>query len=323
MARDLVGTVVAGRYTITRLLGEGGMAAVYAAEREGAAPREVALKIMSPLLKADPRFVKRFEREAQTASRVKHPNSVAIYDWGTAGGKSYIAMELLTGIDLAALFDREGPLSQRRAATIVAEVCDALAAAHEIGIVHRDLKPENVMLVPAADAPGGERVKVLDFGIAKMLFDEGTPDAPPDSDDRPTALTRAGTSLGTPAYMSPEQCQLLEVDARSDVYTCGILLYQMMTGGVPFEGETPLHTATLHIREPVVPPRTYAPHLDARLEGVILKALEKKRDDRHASARELAAELRALAPSLPDKPARLGGPPRSGRKSAPHSPRTR
>jgi serine/threonine-protein kinase len=120
--------------------------------------------------------------------------------------------------------------------------------------------------------------------------------------------------------MSPEQCQLLEVDARSDIYTCGILLYQMMTGGVPFEGETPLHTATLHIREPLVKPSTYAPHLDARLEAIIVKALEKQKENRHGSARALAAELRALASSVPDKPARLGGPPRS-RKSGPHSPR--
>ncbi len=319
MADELVGSRIADRFTITRVLGQGGMATVYAASQDQE-PRELALKIMSRSLSADPRFAKRFEREAQAAQRVQHPNSVRIFACGVDGKDSYIAMELLRGVDLAMLLDRDGPISQRRAAAILAEICDVLAVAHELGVVHRDLKPENVMIIPDAAAPSGERVKVLDFGIAKMLFDEGSAELPPDSDDAPTALTRTGTQLGTPAYMSPEQCQLLEVDARSDIYTCGILLYQMMTGGVPYEGETPLHTATLHIREPLVKPSTYAPHLDLRLEAIIVKALEKQKENRHASARGLAAELRALSASLPDKPARLGGPPRS-RKSGPHSPR--
>jgi eukaryotic-like serine/threonine-protein kinase len=318
MADELVGKRIADRFTITRVLGQGGMATVYAASQEQE-PRELALKIMSRSLSADPRFAKRFEREAQAAQRVQHPNSVRIYSYGVAGKDSYIAMELLSGVDLAALLDRD-TISQRRAVNILAEICDVLAVAHELGVVHRDLKPENVMIVPDAAAPSGERVKVLDFGIAKMLFEDGSAELPPDSDEAPTALTRTGTQLGTPAYMSPEQCQLLEVDARSDLYTCGILLYQMMTGGVPYEGETPLHTATLHIREPLVKPSTYAPHLDLRLEAIIVKALEKQKENRHASARALAAELRALSSSLPDKPARLGGPPRS-RKSGPHSPR--
>jgi serine/threonine-protein kinase len=306
---DLVGTRVAGRFRITRRLGEGGMATVWVAAQD-TEPREVAVKIMSAALTSDPRFVKRFAREAKAAARVQHPNTVRILDTGSSDGLSYIAMELVVGSDLQATLDRDGPMSQRRAAWMMAEVCDALVTAHDLGVVHRDLKPENVMVVPDTSQPRGERIKVLDFGIAKMLFEEGTSEDPPDSDEQPTALTRAGTQLGTPAYMSPEQCQLLEVDARSDVYTVGILLYQMMSGGVPFEGDTPLHTASLHIHEPLVKPSAYAPHLDERLEAVIVKALAKKPADRHQSAAELGKALRDLVAVLPDKPARLGGPAR-------------
>ena len=176
------------------------------------------------------------------------------------------------------------------------------------------------MILPDPTQPFGERVKVLDFGIAKMLFEEGTSEDPPDSDEQPTALTRAGTQLGTPAYMSPEQCQLLEVDARSDVYTVGILLYQMMTGGVPFEGDTPLHTASLHIHEPLTPPRGVRAARGPELRGGHREgAREESRSSVTARRKSSRMRSRIIVENAPDKPARFGPPPRSSRKSAPGS----
>jgi serine/threonine protein kinase len=240
----LLGRAVAGRFTITRLLGEGGMATVYAAEQE-AEPREVALKIMNDSRAADRGFVKRFQREAKAAARVKHANSVRILDYGvTDDGLSYIAMELVRGDNLYTLLEREGALSEQRAARILAEVCDVLAEAHALGIVHRDLKPENIMLIADPAHANGERVKVLDFGIAKIMEPEVKPAPKVSGESGPdSGVTRAGTLLGTPAYMSPEQCSLEAVDTRADLYTCGVLLFQLITGALPFEGQTPLHTA--------------------------------------------------------------------------------
>ena len=318
MRRDqLIGTTIANRFHVKRVLGEGGMATVYVAEQD-AEPREVALKVLRFELTADRTFAKRFEREAKAAARVQHPNSVEIFDAGVAGNVSYIAMELLRGDDLYALLERHGALSPRTAATIVIEVCEALAVAHGLGIVHRDLKPENIMIVrdPSAATetggpesvplPAGARVKVLDFGIAKLLDKQA--DAPRPGGNRldppsaVTAVTRAGTLIGTPAYMSPEQCALLPVDTRSDIYTCGVLLFQMIAARLPFEGPTPLHIATKHIHEDPPPLRSVVPEAHAGLEAVILKALAKRSTERHASAKILGAALRKLLPELPDSP---------------------
>ena len=296
-ANGLIGRRVAGRFTIQGFLGEGGMATVFVAE-QSEEPRKVALKVMNEDLNADRTFVKRFQREAKAAARVQHPNSVHIIDYGVADGLSYIAMELLEGDDLYVLLEREGTISQGRAVRILIEVCDALMVAHELGIVHRDLKPENIMVVRDASHANGERVKVLDFGIAKLLApDQGSADP---RIDPTSAVTRAGTFIGTPAYMSPEQCALLPVDTRADIYTCGVLLFQLVTGRLPFEGQTPLHTATLHIHEPAPRPSTFAPTIDQRLEAIIMKALAKKPTDRHQTARHLASTLRKIVPDLPD-----------------------
>jgi eukaryotic-like serine/threonine-protein kinase len=295
----LIGRQVAGRFTIKRLLGEGGMATVYVAE-QAEEPREVALKIMNEELSADRTFVKRFQREAKAAARVQHPNSVRLIDYGVADGLSYIAMELLEGADLYVLLEREGAISQGRAVRILVEVCDALSVAHELGIVHRDLKPENIMVVADPTHPNGERVKVLDFGIAKLLAPDAADGTVDPRLDPQSAVTRAGTFIGTPAYMSPEQCSLLPVDTRADIYTCGVLLYQLVTGRLPFEGQTPLHTATLHIHEPPPRPSSVAPEIDPRLEGIILKALAKKPTDRHQTSRHLATTLRRILGDLPD-----------------------
>ncbi len=293
------------------------MATVFVAEQD-AEPREIALKILRAELHADKTFARRFEREAKAAARVQHPNSVTILDAGVEGDVSYIAMELLHGDDLFTLLDRHGAVSPRAAATIVAEICDALVVAHGLGIVHRDLKPENIMIVrdPAgagADGsasvplPRGARVKVLDFGIAKLLDKQtGGPAPRPggsrlESETGYTAMTRVGTLIGTPAYMSPEQCALQPVDTRSDIYTCGLLLFQMVSGRLPFDGPTPLHIATKHLHEEAPPLSSFVPGADARLEAIIQKTLAKRPADRHSTARALAAALRKLIPELPDE----------------------
>ncbi|XXX73603.1 protein kinase [Sorangium sp. So ce134] len=301
----LLGRKVAGRFTITRFLGEGGMASVFIAERD-AEPRRVAIKIMNPEFTADRAFVRRFQREAKAAARVKHPNSVKIFEYGIEGALSYIVMELLSGDDLYVLLERHGAIGQARAVRILSEVCEALAVAHEMGVVHRDLKPENIMVVPDPTHPHGERVKVLDFGIAKILDTASSGDEPELNADPLSVVTRAGTFVGTPAYMSPEQCGLLSVDQRADLYTCGVLLFQLVTGRLPFEGETPLHTATLHIHAPVPAPSSFAPGIDPRLAALIVKALAKQPADRHQTARELGYGLHTLLADLPDTAVGLG-----------------
>jgi serine/threonine-protein kinase len=314
---ELIGRTIAKRFRVKRVLGEGGMATVFVAEQD-AEPHEIALKILRSELHADKTFAKRFEREAKAAARVQHPNSVTIFDAGVEGDVSYIAMELLHGDDLYALLERHGTLSPRAAATIVAEVCDALAVAHGLGIVHRDLKPENIMIVRDPSSTGtdgpvsvplpiGARVKVLDFGIAKLLDKQSEGPAPRqgsrlESPTGYTAVTRVGTLIGTPAYMSPEQCALQPVDTRSDIYTCGLLLFQMVSGRLPFDGPTPLHIATKHLHEEPPPLRSFVPGADATLEAIIDKTLAKRPADRHATARALAAALRKLIPELPDRP---------------------
>ncbi|MEO5727375.1 MAG: serine/threonine-protein kinase, partial [Byssovorax sp.] len=294
---------MAGRFTIKRFLGEGGMATVYVAEQAGE-PREVALKIMNQELTSDRTFVRRFQREAKASSRVKHPCSVQIIDYGVADELSYIAMELLVGDDLYVLLEREGSISQARAARILIDVCDALVVAHELGIVHRDLKPENIMVIADPTHPSGERVKVLDFGIAKLLSAESLAEEHSDGHDPrldpPSAMTRAGTFIGTPAYMSPEQCALVAVDTRADIYTCGVLLFQLVTGKLPFEGQTPLHTAMMHVHAEPPEPHRFAVGIDPRLGALILKALAKRPADRHQTALHLGASLRKLLPDIPD-----------------------
>jgi serine/threonine-protein kinase len=301
--KALLGKQVAGRFTIKRFLGEGGMATVYVAEQAGQ-PREVALKIMNQGLTNDRTFVRRFQREAKASSRVKHPCSVQIIDYGVADELSYIAMELLVGDDLYVLLEREGSISQARSARILIDVCDALMVAHELGIVHRDLKPENIMVMADPTHPNGERVKVLDFGIAKLLSAESLAeeqsDGPDPRLDPPSAMTRSGTFIGTPAYMSPEQCALVAVDTRADIYTCGVLLFQLVTGKLPFEGQTPLHTAMMHVHMPPPEPHLIAPGIDPRLDALIVKALAKHPADRHQTALHLGASLRKLLPDLPD-----------------------
>jgi serine/threonine-protein kinase len=287
----LLGRTIGGRFQIRGHIGEGAMASVFRGV-DAQTGAEVAIKVMHPHLAQDRTFTGRFKREAQAASMVRHPNSVAIYAIGEENGAHYIAMELCPGKDLKETLREEGRLTDIRAARIVATVADALHAAHQLGVVHRDLKPENVM-VDRDPHSGFDLVKVLDFGIAKLV--DGPPKArasSPDGDsDPPPALTQFGVVVGTPAYMSPEQCRGQPLDGRSDLYTCGILLYQLVTGVLPFNSESPFELAGKQAFEPPPPPSTHLSSMDRDLEQLILRLLSKSPDERPQNAIELRDEL--------------------------------
>src|SRR5262245_32603952 len=258
MSEQLIGRTLAGRFRITGFIGDGAMATVYRGVQEGD-PTDVAIKILRPDLVGDRTFVGRFRREAKAASRLNHPNSVRIVHYGVDDGLFFIVMELVAGQDLFEHLTIERRLTEARAAGVLVQICGALAAAHAQGVVHRDLKPENIMLVVDPESPSGERVKVLDFGIAKILdANLKDPDAPPNS-LASSVVTRVGIVVGTPAYMSPEQCRGEPVDARTDVYACGVLLYQLVTGRLPFYGETPFDFALQHVQQPPPAPSTLVP----------------------------------------------------------------
>ncbi|NUP14380.1 MAG: serine/threonine protein kinase, partial [Polyangiaceae bacterium] len=305
---SLIGTTLAGNFRITGVIGEGGMATVYRGTtvKDGA---EVAIKIMNPELAKESRFVRRFRREARAAAMLKHPNTVQILEFGVDQGFVFLAMELLRGFDLAMLLHRERRIPETRAVQIVVQVCRALSAAHEQSIIHRDLKPDNIMLVrqpdgqpaPIAGLSPTDYVKVLDFGIAKILDDDGEksptdPRADPITQEK-SMLTRVGTIVGTPAYMAPEQGRAESVDARTDLYACGVLLYELITGRVPFTGETPMQVVMRHVNEPPRPPSDFT-KLNPELEKLIMRALAKYPSERQQSAEEMAFDLLRLLPIL-------------------------
>jgi serine/threonine-protein kinase len=293
-----------GSYRVLARLGEGGMATVYRAAPNGGGG-DVALKVLRDEISRSREFVRRFQREAKAATLLTHANTVRILEYGVDGPHVFIAMELLHGRDLFELLVAEERLAEARAARIMVEVCDGLQAAHELGIVHRDLKPENIMVFADPADPSRERVKVLDFGIAKLLDPDDALSAPagqrrstPQTITR-SALTRLGTLIGTPEYIAPEQGRSEPIDARSDVYACGVVLYQMVTGRAPFTGDSPLQIVVRHVREAPKPPRALVPELHFGLERVILRALAKLPGDRHQSAAELRDALLGVLPELP------------------------
>jgi serine/threonine-protein kinase len=294
----IIGRTLAGRFRVTGFIGEGAMASVYRAV-QAAEPREVALKIMHAQLISDATFVGRFKREARAAAKIEHPASVKIVDYGVDDGTLYIAMELLAGQDLFETLVLERRLSEARAANILIQVADALVAAHDKGIVHRDLKPENIMILRGDHE--GERVKVLDFGIAKIL-EADTPSGDSAPSSTLNVLTSVGTVVGTPAYMSPEQCRGDPIDHRSDIYTAGIVLYQLVTGRLPFAGDNAMDLAVKHVRTPPTPPSEVVPGIHPGLAELILKALSKWPAQRQQSAAELRDGLRALLPELSTTP---------------------
>ncbi|MCB1257955.1 MAG: serine/threonine protein kinase, partial [Microthrixaceae bacterium] len=246
--------VLNDRYEIYRRLARGGMAQVYLA-RDRVLDRPVAVKELVPEFATDPSFVERFRREAQAAASLTHANVVAVYDWGSQDGTYFIVMEYVDGPSLSQVLRSEGPLHPRRAAEIAAEVADGLGFAHARGVVHRDVKPGNVLLSKSGQA------KVTDFGIARAL-------SSPAED-----LTQAGSVMGTATYFSPEQAQGLAVDPRSDLYSLGVVLYEMVTGRPPFSGETPLAISYRHVQDPPEPPSTHISGLPRGLEAIIMKLL--------------------------------------------------
>jgi len=290
----VLGRTIAGKFLVESYLGGGAMGAVYRA-KQLALEKDVAIKIMHGDHAGDATYVARFQREAKAASRLDHPNSMRVLDFGQeSDGLLYIAMEFLDGRDLFRVLQQEWPLVPARVADILSQALAALAVAHEMGIVHRDLKPENIMLLQGTDDEGRPRdiVKVCDFGIAKFTDRrDGTPQTGGQK------LTTQGIVVGTPEYMSPEQGKGEALDARSDLYAMGVILYQLLTGRVPFEAETALGVVLKHVTEEPVPPSTAHPPSDRRLEAICLKAMRKKREDRFQSAREMRAELRTLGGS--------------------------
>jgi serine/threonine-protein kinase len=295
----LIGKTLAGKYRIKEQLGEGAMAEVLRAEQDGE-PRQVAVKVMRHELASDPMFAARFRREAKAAARLSHPGTVRVLDYGEDDGRLFLVMELLEGSDLFDVLATAKRLPELQSAEILIGVCDALAAAHGEGIVHRDLKPENVFLKRGVS--GAEAVKIVDFGVAKMLEADVAPssnnptsDAPPSSR---LALTRAGVIVGTPEFMSPEQYRGEAIGPRTDLYACGVMLYQMVTGRPPFTSDNPFRIAIMHAQDAPMPPSTYCLGLHAGLEALILQALEKDAANRPASASAFADALRAILPEL-------------------------
>jgi serine/threonine-protein kinase len=261
--------VFTGRYQIVRHVARGGMAEVYLA-RDLLLDRPVALKVLFPEFSTDRSFVERFRREARAAANLNHPNIVSVYDWGEEGGTYFIVMEFVDGPTLRDLVRGEGPLFADRAAEIGAEVAGALDFAHRRGVVHRDVKPGNVLISTA--------VKVADFGIAR-------------ASDPQESLTQTGAVMGTATYFSPEQAQGLPIDPRSDVYSLGVVLYEMVTGRPPFTGDSPVAIAYQHVRETPVPPSQHNRDVPPAFEAVVMKAMAKNRDDRYNSADELRSDL--------------------------------
>jgi serine/threonine-protein kinase len=277
----VVGRVIANRYRIDALIGTGAVGAVYRASHVEL-PRTFALKVLHPHFRADPYLLESFRTEARAASLLDHPNVTIVHDFGEEpDGLVYIVMEYLSGASLQALLDEQRRVEPRRAIELMIQVCAALAAAHERGIVHRDIKPDNIMLVHGRDDEGRtvELVKVCDFGIAAL---EATPDA-----------SAAGWTAGTPEYMAPEQAQGRS-DARTDVYACGIVLYEMLTGRPPFVGDSPASTLTKHTTEPPRRPSELVPGLSPDLEALILRAIDKAPERRFSSMRELRSALKRL-----------------------------
>jgi hypothetical protein len=260
------------RYEIEATLGEGGMARVYRGT-DGVLGRPVAIKVLADRYTNDATFVTRFRREAQAAAALNHPNVVSVFDTGDDGQAHYIVMEYVPGQTLADVLKREGPLEPDRAARIAEDVGTALQAAHERGLVHRDVKPGNVMIDPEG------RTKVMDFGIARAAADD--------------TLTQTGAVLGTAAYLSPEQARGDPVDARSDIYSLGCVLYEMLTGRPPFTGDSPVAIAYAHVNDQPDPPSAHRRGVPPELEAVTLRALAKDPEDRYRSAGELRDALAA------------------------------
>ena len=288
----MLGRTFGGRFTITSKIGAGGMGVVYKARQKGM-DRNVAVKILLTEYLTNDTAVRRFQREALAVSRLEHPNTVRIYDFGeTVEDKQlYIAMEFLPGEPLQRMLNKHSQLSVRRTLRVVQQICRSLNEAHGKGIIHRDLKPDNVFVGTIEGQK--DFVKVLDFGVAKLR--EG-------QDDGGT-LTQHGVIFGTPKYMSPEQCKSQDVDARSDLYSVGVMMHEMLSGRVPFESDNPLAILIMHAQDPVRPMSETRPNLviPFEVEELMHRLLAKEPSDRPQAAKDVIDECESLLRRIPDE----------------------
>lgn len=302
-----VGELIADRYELEELVGEGGMSSVYRA-RDGVLERRVAIKVLHEHFSGDPEYVERFRREARAIARLSHPNIVTVIDRGVWQDSQFIVFEHVEGQNLKAVVEREGALPVGRALVLAYEIAQALACAHELGIVHRDVKPHNVLLNPGGTA------KVTDFGIARDV-------------DLEDELTQSGTVLGTGHYLSPEQANGGRGDELSDQYSLGVVTYELLTGEVPYTGDSLMAVAVRHVRDPVPSVRARRPEVPAEVDALVARMLAKRPEDRFPSMQAVVAALESRLPDEPGRRADDGGTAQGtsvlGQAPAPSPPRPR
>ncbi|EXX85166.1 serine/threonine protein kinase, partial [Paenibacillus darwinianus] len=278
----MIGRELGGRYEIIERIGSGGMALVYKAH-DVLLNRKVAVKILRQQFGHDEEFVRRFRREAQSAASLSHPNVVSIYDVGEEEDTHYIVMEYVEGSNLNDLIKERAPLQTEEAVRFAVQICDALDHAHQNQIIHRDIKPHNILI-----GKNG-RVKVTDFGIARAVTS--------------STITQTGSVVGSVHYFSPEHAKGISTGEKSDLYSLGIVLYQMLTGRLPFLGESPISVALKHLQDDFEEPRQVNPHIPQSLENIILRSMRKNSSERYASAQEMLEDLETCL-----KPERLNEP---------------
>ena len=271
VAEPQVGSLFAGRYEIQSILGKGGMGIVYKAHDRDLDDLVAIKTLRGEALSADPTLLDRFKQEIRLARKITHPNILRTHDLGETNGLRYLSMEFVKGITLKHLVEQDQLLPTPVALRIAKQMCAGLAAAHEVGVIHRDIKPQNVLIEPT----GG--LKIMDFGIARLTEDRG--------------MTATGTVVGTPDYMSPEQARGVALDFRSDIYSVGVVLYEIFTGSLPFDGDSPLAVVLKHVQEKPPSPQAKNPRIDPKIAAIILKCMQKSTGDRFQSVNELYEAL--------------------------------
>jgi serine/threonine-protein kinase len=284
----MIGELIGGRYEIEELVGTGGMSSVYRA-RDSVLERRVALKVLHEHFSADPEYVERFRREARAIARLNHPNIVTVIDRGEFGKRQFIVFEHIPGENLKQVVEREGQLPVAQALALTHQIARGLAFAHQHGVVHRDVKPQNVLLDESSTA------KVTDFGIARSL-------------DPGQELTQTGTLLGTSDYIAPEQASGQPVDARSDQYSLGVLLYELLTGEVPYPADSFMAVAMRHLRDPVPSVRDRRPDVPDRVDEIVARAMAKRPEDRFPSTEAMMAAIEAALADTGEGAGHRAGP---------------